>query len=233
MLVVLYIISAVSGVYVALSIEEKNYKDWFISTLTAVLTGIAFCVLKINKIVTNMADINFWSVFAVTSLIAWQITFLFNNRQNLVINEIAFALLAFTIYSMCYYSEREVCTDPHKTIEVISLMTTIDDSEAEESVYGDGFIVRKVYSSYSSYIYQYYYQLEDGTPVEDNIPVYATEIIYISPDSSPFIEIITIRECSGYYPKTDNHSLGFAKKTYKLYIPENSILNATSINPST
>lgn len=232
MLVVLYVISAVSGVFSSICIEKEKFKHWIVTTLIAILTGVAFCWCMFDKLSNGVIELNFGSVFSILSLIAWQLAFLFGNYDNIFNYEFAFALFACTIclLYLCIIQPytRVNCTTLHITKEVISLMTTIDDSETGESVYGDGFIVCQSFRNLAnpnSSSYLYYYQLEDGTPKEGKIPVISTEIEYIGADESPYLEITIIRECSGYYPITDTHSLGFVEKTYKLYIPENSILN--------
>ena len=231
MLVVLYIISAVSGVFASIYIEKEKFKHWLVTTLIAILTGIAFCWCMFNKIANGVIQLNFGSVFSILSLIAWQLAFLFGNYDNIFDYEFAFALFACTIclFYLCIIQPytRVKCTAQHITKEVVFLVTSFDDSETEENVYGGDFIVCQSFknttnSKSSSYLY--YYQLEDGTPKEGKIPAISTEIEYIGTDESPYLEITIIRNCSGYYPITDIHSLGFGQKTYKLYIPENSIL---------
>ena len=232
MLVILYVVSAASGVFSLIFIRKENFKHWFFTTLIAILTGIAFCFSMFNKIANNVIDLNFGSVFSILSLIAWQAAFLLGNYEDLFDYECSFALLACTICligpSIIQPYSRATCTTLHITKEVIPIITTLDTSENDENVYGNGFIVCRVFNSFSSSRnsnYLYYYQLEDGTPSEGSVPVSSTEIEFIGPDESPYLEITIIRNCLGYDPKTGIHALGFAEKSYKLYIPENSILN--------
>lgn len=237
MLVILYIISAVSSVFSAIYIQKRQLKPILIATLIAILTGITFIVTMINKMANNVVELNFWSLFAMFSIVGWISAFLFNHPERIVDYEFCFALMAFVVVMLypavfpkyCW----ETCNEIHYSTEIVFLITSFDETSAEETIYGNGYIVNKVYAYPSGFMYYYYHYInEDGTPIEDSIPVHLTTIEYIDADKSPYLEIITIRDCSGYNPETGNHSLGFADKSYKLYIPENCIKNASATDIS-
>lgn len=233
MLVIIYIISAIFSVISAICNEKDFFRHRFAATLIAILTGIVFWVSMIHKMANNIIEINFWSIFAILSLIAWHIALLFNNWEHLFDYEFSFLLLTFvmcSLYPVVFPTFTwETCNEVHCSTEIVFLITTFDSTSTGESVYGNGFIVNKVYD-YLSYSgnssYHYYYQLEDGTPIESNIPVHKTKIEYINADESPYLEIITIRDCSGYNSETGIHALGFTEKKYILYVPAGSIQNA-------
>ena len=224
-MLVLFIISTVVGLLASIFFKTRRFTSHFICSLIAVLTTVAFCSRMIAKLTSNEIDVNFWSVFAILSLIAWQFAFLFDNGKNIINYEFSFVLLAWTIsifYSSIFNPNcLKICKEDHTTTEVVYIITTIDDSC--ESAYGDGFIINKVYNSkYNSY--QYYYKLEDGKTEKGSIPANSTIIKNIDVGESPYLEIIITRDCSGYNSETKSHALGFSKKSYILHIPENSIL---------
>ena len=149
MLVVFYIISAAAGVMASTFFEKRNLKQWLIATIIAILFGIAFCVPMTKKIIMDLSHPNFWSIFSVLSLIAWQSAFIFNNKRNLFDYEFSFLLLSSFICIFCssiFYSDYLVgCNTEHVTTEIVSIVTTIDGTKSGESILEDGFVVERIF----------------------------------------------------------------------------------------
>ena len=235
MLVVFYIISAVSGVVASIFIEKRNLKRWFTATIIAFLFGIAFCIPMTKKIVSDLYHINFWSIFAVLSLIAWQLAFIFNNSKNLANYEFAFLLFSFVIYVFCssfFYSNYLVtCFDTHVSTEIFPIVITIDGTESPENITEDVFVVERIMDiSSNKFFYQYSIQHENGNISIMQSSEKSTTVVPIADSESPYVEITTTRHCSGYRRETLEHSLTYADKIYILYIPEGSIKNVLRTN---
>ena len=218
MLEVVFIISAVAGLFAGIAFRCESIKLWFLFASIAILTGITF--------VMYVPELNLCTIFAIVSLIFWQMSFLFGNWENFVNYEFSFLLFSFVVFvfasTLQFPSRLQKCNETHQTIKVVMIMTTLDSGE---SVYEDDCIILQTHSSSS---YHYYYLQEDGTPIEGTIPVSNTTIVNIGVNDSPYLQIITERECSGYYPDIQKHYLGISHITFKLYIPEGSIQNVST-----
>lgn len=235
MLVVFYIISALSGVIASIFIERRDLKRYFIATIVAILFGIAFCVPMINKIISDISHPNLWSIFAVLSLIAWQLAFIFNDSNNWVNYEFAFLLFSFVIYVFCssfFYANYLVsCFDTHVTTEVFSIVTTIDSIESVESILEEGFFVEKITDINSNRaFYQYYLQLENGSYVFQQSSEKFTTVEPISDSETPYVEVITTYHCSGRRKETLEHILNYSDQIYILHIPIGSVKNVLRFN---
>lgn len=235
MLVVFYIISAVSGVIASIFIERRNLKRWFKATIFAFLFGMAFCVPMTKKIVSDLYHINFWSIYAVLSLIAWQLAFIFNNSKNWANYEFAFLLFSFVIYVFCssfFYSNYLVtCFDTHVSTEKFPIVTTIDGTESPENITENVFVVERIMDiSSNRFFYQYYIQHEKGNIIILQSSERSTTIVPIADSETPYVEIITTRHCSGYRRETLEHVLTYSDVIYILYIPEGSVKNVLRFN---
>lgn len=229
MLVLLYIISAISSVLTYVFEELENFKGRIICFVISILAAIAFCMPTINTIINSFPNVEFWPIFAVSSLILWPFIFISGDIPNAANYIVAAVLLATTLCLLCpaFYPTNnwETCNVEHITTEVVPILTTINSNSPKENVYGDGFIVRFVSDIFSNkFIYQYY-KLENGIPVEDEFPKKSTTIHYISNTETPYLEITTTMICSGYNPDFDKHIFIGTQKIYNLYVPEGSILN--------
>lgn len=209
MLEVVFIVSAVAGLFAGIAFRSESIKLWFLFAAIAILTGIAF--------VMNVPELNLWTIFAIVSLIFWQISTLFGNWENFINYEFSLLLFSIIIFvilpPVLFPTHLQRCFQTHITTKVVMITT---DQDSGKSVYKE------------SSDYHYYYQQEDGTTIEGTIPSSRTTIVYIGEDESPYLQIVTERECSGYYPDTKQHCLGIAYVTYKLYIPEGSIQNVST-----
>lgn len=104
MLVVFYIISAISSVFAYMymfSRKNANIKHWFKAIIIALLSGLSFYIPMISKIIEAFPNVDFWSIFAVASLFVWQSAFIFNDWNNLVSYWVTAFLFTFTVSLIC------------------------------------------------------------------------------------------------------------------------------------
>ena len=221
MLVVFYIISAISSVFAYMymfSRKKYNIRHWFKAIIISILSGLSFYIPMILKIIESFPNVNFWNVFAVASLFVWQSAFIFNDRDNLINYETAALLLAVTISLVCltfdttsYY---EACNDEHINVDCIYIW---DDN------FCDNLIQKTVCVSLRKTTYSFYIVSEDGHPIKKTIPANLTTVYTIDDEESPYLEIIIERDCTGYNTNTQEHSLTIAYTHYNLYIPQDCI----------
>ena len=156
MLAVVYIISAVAGLFAGISLARENIKLWVLSTAIAILFGIAYVI--------SVPELNLRTIFAIVSLLIWQVSFLFGNWENFINHEFSFLLFFLIIFgvwpSILIPTPLQMCSETHVTTEIITLVTTLNSGE---SVYEDGCIICQNVNLSS---YQYYYRNEDGTPFQ-------------------------------------------------------------------
>jgi len=229
MLVVLYVISALSGVVSLIFDNQEKFKEKFICTFIAIVTSLAFCILMIRNII-NSSAMEFWSLFSVFSIIAWQFAFLRNDAENVINYLFCFFLMCivFSIfeYSFTYSNYVVSCSENHVSTEIVQIVTTIDGTEKGKNIYGDGFVVGLVNDpAANKSIYQYYYRSENGTIIAKEIDVKSTTIVYVENTVSPYVEITSTAECFGYTAETKRHIFIGTRESYILYIPKGSIQN--------
>ena len=221
MLVVSYVIGAISSVFAYIymfSRKKENGRHWFIAIIIALISGLSFYIPMISKIIKTFPNVNFWNVFAVASLVAWQSTFIFNHTDNLVNYQVATLLFAMIISIICptfdpssYYT---FCNEEHTDVDVLYIY---DDNSS------DNLIKKTIHSNTLSATYSFYLISEDGKIFEKTIFENVTTIYPIDNETSPYLEIIVSRDCSGFNPQSQKHYLSTAYTHYNLYIPENCI----------
>ena len=221
MLVAFYVISAISSVFAYICMflrKEENIKYWFSAIILSLLTSLSFYIPMISKIITTFPNINFWDVFAVVSLVAWQSAFIFNHTNNLINYEVAVLLFAMIISIICptfdASSYRTFCNEEHIDVDVIYIY---DDNSS------DNLITKTIHSNTLSATYSFYLISEYGKPFEKTIFENVTTIYTIDNGASPYLEIVVSSDCDGFNIKTQKHYLSMVYTHYNLYIPEDCI----------
>ena len=234
MLVIFYIVRALSAVLVPMFFKRENFKQWVISILVTITTGGGFCLPMIQQILSDIKHIDFGMVFAVSSLIAWQSAFIFLDRENLFNYEVCALLFTLIVCLMVPnlipFEGWASCDGEHVTVTKTNILTSEDDP-SQLNMYGEGFIVKQIiYVSSNNTTYKFSYLLQDGTQVEKQFPAKYTTICYIETGQTPYVEEKNIRKCSGYNPETKKHFLTTATTNYILYIPEGCVLKEFQFN---
>lgn len=222
MLVVFYIISAISSVFAYMSIflrKKANFGHWFIAMVITIICGLAFYIPMISKIIETFPNVNFGSVFAVATLFVWQSAFIFNDADKLVCYEIIALLFTFIIFLICptfdTTSYRIPCYEEHISVDVVYVW---DDN------FCDDFVTKTIHLGSKPATYSFYVVSDEGHPIEKTIPANLTAIHPITSDeTSPYLEIIVDQNCSGYNTKTQEHYLTIGNTHYNLYVPEDCI----------
>ena len=221
MLVVFYIVSAISSVFAYMSIfsrKKADFRHCFIAIIITLVCGLAFYIPMISKIIEAFPNIGFWSVFAVASLFVWQCAFIFNTADNLVNYEAAALLFTVTVLLICptfdKTSYRSLCNEEHINVDTIYIW---------EDNFCDNLIQKNVCVNSRNTTYSFYLVSEDGHPIKKTIPANLTTVYTIDGEDTPYLEIIVSRDCDGVDTKTQKHYLTIAYTHYNLYIPEDCI----------
>ena len=197
----------------------------------AAITGLIFVVWSISKFVIEFSFLNWLipSLFSIFEVIAISgDTELGDGCAEIAMTiGIIAAIINGVIWVMNYESPYVDCKDEHvEVVETIEIKSVEDSTVVNGSVSGGGFLVwHHVSGSINETpVYRYYYQLPDGGMKIGEIPANSTTIYYIEDGKEPCIEVVKSKSCGGYNPKTGDHRLQYTNTTYKLYVPEGSVL---------
>lgn len=137
--------------------------------------------------------------------------------------------IALMISGIMYENNIEECEVPEVSITRTRVICAKDNSLITGEISGGILHVQGSVSEKS--VYQYYYQLEDGGIKQGKIPVDTTTIYFVKSGEEAYLETIVTTEYS-----LDNNNTPATRlrerseTTYKLYVPENSIINTFELN---
>lgn len=172
---------------------------------------------------------NFWLrlvlLLLFTIIIGELCNWLRFSRYSNCISEIFLGIVLFTVwmfflsYHLIYYPWLEAnswrpCFEDHLSITTMEI-SMIDDEG--NSPYGDNLYIQKENCNNGTYMFWYITE-NDGSPEKKEIPVSLTEIVYISQEETPRLQITISRKNCSYNTLTETHRLGKLQYSYVLYI---------------
>ena len=231
----------------AIIAKERNNKSLFkLFKWASIISSITFTTWSILEILNNPTswiDLGITIAFIVLLyLIVVGYYYMKNNTYDHPFGNAllqAFLILAVLYLLFCFVScanfvdAFEECNTNHITTSTIKLISATDTTTVNGIISGGGCIVWHISGSVSETpVYRYYYQLDDGGLKLGEIPASSTTIYYIEDGKIPYIEVVTSTKCDGYNPEADSHLLSDSTTTYKLYVPEGSILEVFQFDGS-
>jgi len=229
--------------YVTKYFEGRKVKSklaaifFWIFGIISIITGLIFSVWSIIKFIN---DFSFLGCFITVAFIGFEASAITGDTDfgaecaniAIVIGIIA-AIIHGVIWVWNYESPYVDCNDEHVEISTIEIMSATDGTMVQGNISGGGFLVYHISGSINeSPVYRYYYQLEDGGIKLGQIPADLTTIYFVENGETPYIEVIKSSLCNAYNTKTGEHTLRSTSTTYKLYVPEGSILEVFQFDGS-
>ncbi len=227
MLVVKIIICILTFIafFVARKIYENLYTTRASSNIVAgiaVVLGITFCTLLIT---TN------WNLFTIPKILLFILVCLFILFCNdwgvpsAIWIVAIITVIAFIVTGVMYLNNIEKkCEVPDVSTTRTTVICAKDNSSITGSISGN--ILHFHGSVSEESVYQYYYQLEDGGIKLGTIPAESTTIYFVEAGEEAYLEtVITTKYWmnNNNSPATRCHET--SETTYKLYVPEGSIVN--------
>ena len=138
---------------------------------------------------------------------------------------IVVTVIAFIVIGIMYLNNLEECEVPDVSTKISTVICAKDNSSIAGSISGSILYVHGSVSEES--VYKYYYQLEDGGIKQGTIPADSTTIYFVETGEEAFLETVITTE---YWINNNNspatRCLETSETTYKLYVPEGSVINA-------
>lgn len=188
----------------------------------AVVLGIIFCILLI---ITN------WNLFTIPKILLFVSICIGILRKEIGESDgifnfcVIITLIAYIVAGLKYGINIRLCED--KDVKITSSYNIIcakDNTSINGSMSGIIIFVQGSVSEKS--VYQYYYHLEDGGIKQGTIPADKTTIYFIKPEEKPHLDtIVTTTYFLNYNNNPPTRCEETNETTYKLYVPEGSVVN--------
>jgi len=231
----------------AIIANEWNNKSLFngfkMASIISCVAFIAWSIVEVMNNPTSWLELGITMAFIV--LLYWMVGGYYHMKNNTYDHPFAKSfiqaiLILMVLYLFCcfvscttFIDSFEECNTDHITTSTIELISATDTTTVNGFISGGGCFVWHISGSASEKpVYRYYYHLDDGGMKLEEIPASSTTIYYIEDDKTPYIEVITSTKCEGYHPEEGSHLLSDSTTTYKLYVPEGSILEVFQFDGS-
>lgn len=202
-----------SSVALWVTVYYTNYNGYFFSKI---LLYIAICLM----VFAYRHSHSFYDWNHVTKVLTG-ISIIFG-----IVWLVSFVIVAFIQFNT-YWGNFVDCEDPTITISTTNIIGANDTFSVTGNMSGGLFYTTGSISE--ELVYYYYYKNENGDIVSGHIPAEETKIILIRQgEGIPRVEAITTTPCQTDYNVTPpEHILktGLATTTYKLYVPDGSVLD--------
>lgn len=219
--IVICVLALIACLVDSVMIEKHGRKArgrLIVGGITLIL-GIAFGVLLIT---TN------WNFFTIPKILlfisaCWFIYFK-DVLDGFSYFPLVIALFSFVFAGLLYENNIEKCEVPDVSITSNTVICAKDNYSITGNISGNILYVHGSVTEKS--VYKYYFQLPDGGIKQGTIPAESTTIYFIKPGEEAYIETVITTE----YSLNNNNTPATRCRertttTYKLYIPEGSVLN--------
>ena len=199
--------------------ETMRMRD--ILVIIATLLGSIFCALLI------ITSRNVFTLPKILLFISVCLYILFKEKFNVCVpfwKGIAVTVVIFSVTVIIYVDNLEKCEVPEISITSTTVICAKDNDSITGSISGNIWYVPE--SGKEEAIYKYYYQLEDGGIKQGNIPADSTTIYFLKSGEKAHLEtIVTTEYWVNYNNSPSTRCFETSEITYKLYVPENSVID--------